>query len=607
MLRSWRNRRIVRVLCWATLPLFPFLCLYAMDLMNFGGQPDRVGAFRQSFPGPARFEVTVMLLLGALLLLLFRRAFLAAGVMGALSLICGYVNFLKVALNGNYFVPQDVVMLTHARQLAGFISGGLPRLFYLLAAAIVLWVILLWRVGTALPRRWPLIRLGAAALLALFMWRPLSDIDRADTVLNRYDMSLFDSALQSSNYTANGFVGAFTVNLMSLRVNPPSGYSEQTVTAYLDGYDPVPAQADAERFDVVVVLSESFFDPRILSGVTFSKNPLEQYDRVLASPRCMSGQVCTTAFGGGTIRPEFSVLTGLTVDYVPSVPTPYRYVDKPFSTYVSNYRDAGYYTAAIHPYNKSFYSRDHAFAHLGFDDFFGQDEVADMVTAHYKRGYVTDGTVAEAIEKCVDGSDRPTFLYAATMQNHQPFAGIDPELMQVEVTAPALSSPALTALTTYAQGLCDADRMLGELADWIDARERPTVLLFFGDHLPTLGSNALAYRESGLFDEGDGADTQELLKKYTTPFLIYSNRDLPLGLLSQQRGEILSDYNLLNSVALSTGFARTEYMRFLEDFRRLTPYYNVAVGMERTDEIASFADGMKYLSYDRVFGADYTG
>lgn len=601
--------RILHWLSWATLPLFPLLCLYEMDLMNFGGKPERVRSFMEAFPGPLRFEITVILLLGALLFLLLRRAWLAAGVMGALSLICGYVNYMKLALNGNYFVPQDIAMLAHARQLAGFISGGLPGVFWNAAAAMAAWVALLFIFGGALPgkgwKTW--LRLGLAAVLAFFMWLPLSDIDRADAVLNRYDMSLFDSALQSSNYTANGFLGAFTVNLMSLNVNPPPGYSEARVREYLAGYEDAPAQDGAEQFDVIVILSESFFDPRILPGVTFSENPLERYDRLLSSPRCFSGSLCTTAFGGGTVRPEFSVLTGLTTDYVPSVPTPYRYVSRPLSTYVSNYRDAGYYTVAVHPYNKHFYSRDLAYGYLGFDDFFGQDEVASTVTATYKRGYITDETAGEVIRVYADRSDRPVFLMAITMQNHQPFSGIDPALMQVEVSSDRLSQPAMTALTTYVQGLCDADKMLGTLADWIDAREKPTVLVFFGDHLPTLGPNALAYRECGLFDETDGADTQELLKKYTTPFLIYSNRDLDLGLLPARTGSAISDYHLLNSVALSTGFGRTAYMRLLEDFYRVTPYYNVAMGMEANGKIGHFADAMKYLTYDRVFGRGYTG
>ena len=358
---------------------------------------------------------------------------------------------------------------------------------------------------------------------------------------------------------------------------------------------------------MVVVLSESFFDARILNGVTFSKNPLPNYDRLRKSPRCYSGDLITTAIGGGTVRPEFSMITGMTVDYVPSVPTPYRYVTNPVPTYVSNYQQAGYHTVAMHPYNKQFYSRDQAYPYLGFDEFWGQDEIAGTIYAEYKRGFVTDESTFRAIQHCMDTSDKPTFLFAITMQNHQPFDGIDPSLIQIEVSSDRLSQPALTALTTYTQGLYDADKMLGDLTRWIDRRERPTVLVFFGDHMPTLGSNYLTYHESGLFDTRDGLTGEELRTMYSTPFLVYSNRKLDAGLFEQNRDNVISDYNLLNSLAISTGMARTPYMELLRHFHAVTPFYNVRLGIERTDGIAPYARAMDYITYDRIFGENYTG
>ena len=598
--------RPLRVLCWATLPLFPLLCLFVLDLMNFGGHPSYVVQFVQNFPGAVVFECLVLYLLGGVLLLLCRRAAWAAGILGALTLICSYVNYTKAALNGDHFMPQDILMLSNAGGLVSFISGALPGLFLALALCLVLWVVVLAAVRPALPLGWK-VRLPAALVLVLCAWLPCSNIDKADVLLGRFGMSVFDSALQSSNYNANGFVGGFTVNLLSLNVQEPEGYSRQLVEGYLAGYEGTPAQEGAEPFDVIVILSESFFDARILDGVEFSQNPLSNYDRVLASRRCYSGTFYSTAIGGGTVRPEFGVLTGLTTDYVPSVPTPYRYISEDFSTYVSNYRDAGYRTIALHPYNKKFYSRDSAYGHIGFDDFYGQEEVAQMVYAEYKRGYITDDTTLRAIQTCMDGTQQPVFLFAITMQNHQPYDGIDPALIQVEVTSGKLSEPALTALTTYTQGLYDADQMLGALADWIDRRERPTVLAFFGDHMPTLGSNYLAYNESGLFNSWDGLTQEELMTMYGTPFLLYSNRDLDPGLFTQNTGNTISDYQLLNAVAVATGFSRTPYMDLLLDFYQVTPVYNVRLGMELTDDIRRYAQQMELITYDRVFGRCYTG
>ena len=601
-----RSCRPLRILMWLTLPLFPLLCLFTMDLMNFGGHMSYVVRFAQDFPGALVFEVIVVTLLALLLLLVCRRAAVACGFLGATSLICSYVNFTKVALNGDHFTPQDILMLSNAGDLTSFISGKLPVLFWPCVAVIVLWVAALALMGTALPLTWKL-RLPAAALLVVCTWLPCSNIDKADVLLSKFGMSVFDSALQSSNYNANGFVGAFTVNLLSLNVQEPKGYSQELIRDCLANYEATPATEDTQPFDVVVVLSESFFDARILDGVSFSENPLKNYDRLRKSSRCYSGSLYTTAIGGGTVRPEFGVLTGLTCDYIPSVPTPYRYIDRDISTYVSNYRDAGYNTIAVHPYNKKFYSRDSAYGHVGFNQFYGQDEMTQFVYSEYKRGYVTDESTANAIQKFVDESEAPAFLFAITMQNHQPYGGIDPSLIQVEVSSDRLSEPALTALTTYTQGLYDADRMLGDLAKWVDRRERPTVLVFFGDHMPTLGSNYLAYNESGLFNSWDGMTQEELLTMYTTPFLIYSNRKLEPGLFTGHTDNCISDYNLLNCVALSTGFPRTPYMNLLLDFHSVTPIYNVRLGMDITDAIAPFANAMEHITYDRVFGENYSG
>jgi len=605
LLMKLRSCRWVRILMWLTLPVFPLLCLFTMDLMNFGGHMSYVVRFAQDFPGALVFEVIVTALLCALLLLVCRRTAAACGILGAITLICSYVNFTKVALNGDHFTPQDILMLSNAGDLTGFISGTLPPLFWLCGAAIVLWVAALALVGTALPLSRK-VRLPAAVLLAVCAWMPCSNIDKADVMLGKFGMSVFDSALQSSNYNANGFVGAFTVNLLSLNVQEPEGYSQALIEDCLSGYETTPAAEEAQPFDVVVVLSESFFDARILDGVTFSENPLKNYDRLRKSNRCYSGDLYTTAIGGGTVRPEFSMLTGLTCDYIPSVPTPYRYIDRDISTYVSNYRDAGYNTIAVHPYNKKFYSRDSAYGHIGFDQFYGQDEMTQAVYSEYKRGYVTDESTTHAIRKFVDESESPAFLFAITMQNHQPYGGIDPSLIQVEVSSDRLSEPALTALTTYTQGLYDADRMLGDLAKWVDQRERPTVLVFFGDHMPTLGSNYLAYNESGLFNSWDGMTQEELLTMFATPFLIYSNRKLDPGLFTGNTDNRISDYHLLNAVALSTGFSRTPYMNLLLDFHAVTPIYNVRLGMERTDAIAPFARAMEHITYDRVFGENHS-
>ena len=595
----------LRVLGWLSLPFFPLFCLFVMDYMNYGGHLVNLIPFWQKHPKSALFEALVVLFLFLVLTLVLRRVWISALLFGALSLVFAYVNYMKAALNGDHFFPQDLAMVSQAGELTSFLSGDVPRWFWVGAAVLLLWVLALGLLAIALPRsffwRW-----SAAAILVLYAHTLTCSSASTEVLLNRFGMSTFDSALQSSNYAANGFVGAFTINTLSLRVSPPEGYSRQTMGDLLAAYPAVEADPEAEQFDVVVVLNESFFDARSLPGVSFSENPLTNYDRLLDDPNCYSGMMYTTALGGGTVRPEFGILTGLTTDYLPDVTTPYWYVTEDLPTYVSNYKDAGYTTLALHPYDAKFYSRNTAYPHLGFDAFYSEPDMYDLVSVISKRGYVADQSTAQAIRLLMDRQEGPTFLFTITMENHQPYRALDEANIRIQVNCPALSEESHTALTTYTQGLYDADQMLGMLREWIDSRERPTVLVFFGDHLPTLGSNFLAYNETGFVDTSDGTSTEERQKLYSTPFLIYSNRELEGGLFENRTGNRISDYNLLNSLARSTGMARTPYMELLADFYETAPFYNIRLDLPRDDAVTAFTRGMQPVTYDRVLGSGWS-
>lgn len=406
-LRRWASR-LLAALAWLSVPVFPLFCLLVMDYMNFGGQTMLVLSFLQRHPRSALFEVLVVLILFALLVLLLRRIWAAALAFGALSFIFAYVNYMKVTLNGDNFYPRDIAM-SNAGELTSFLSGDLPQRFFPYLLIALVWVAVLLASRIALPRSF-FLRWSAAALIALACSSATCTPARREALLNRFGMSSFDSALQSSNYTANGFVGAFTINVLGMQISSPAGYSQGTMEELLAPYPAVPAQD--EPFDVVLILSESFFDARTLPGVTFSENPLSNYDRLLDDPRCQSGKIYTTALGGGTVRPEFAILSGLTTDYLPNVTTPYWYVTEETPSYVSNYKDAGYTTLAVHPYDKKFYARESAYPKLGFDAFYGQDDMAELTEVSWRRGYIDDRTAAAAIQTLVDSREEPTFLFA---------------------------------------------------------------------------------------------------------------------------------------------------------------------------------------------------
>ncbi|TIQ51858.1 MAG: hypothetical protein E5X64_45475, partial [Mesorhizobium sp.] len=62
-----------------------------------------------------------------------------------------------------------------------------------------------------------------------------------------------------------------------------------------------------------------------------------------------------------------------------------------------------------------------------------------------------------------------------------------------KVQAPT-SQWAKDSLLSFTEGASDADKGLERLVEWAKNRQRPTVLAFFGDHLPPLGP---VYVETG--------------------------------------------------------------------------------------------------------------
>ena len=598
------THRIIKILLYISLALFPIYCMLLMEYMNFGGLLHQALEWRSRFPLSATFGAIVVSALFVVLLLACRKAVIAGGILGAVSALFGYINYMKVAANGDNFFPRDIAMAGNAGDLMSFASGNVPRFFWLGVAAMVVWIIILALFNIEIPLNWK-IRTPAALGLALLAVLVLSSDSRAERILNRFNMSLFDTAMQSSNYYANGFVGAFTINVLSMRVQRPEGYSRDTILALLEGFGHTAATED--YFDVIVVLSESFFDIRMLPGVKFSENPLPNFDDIITRPNAFSGLVYTTALNGGTVRPEFDILTGLTTDFLPSGSIPYEFLRGPMVTYVSNYRDAGYRTIALHPFLERFYMRHIAYPLLGFDEFFGYERLIQQFDFETSRGFVTDLSFLSAMKYHLEAAvsdDVPIFMFAITMQNHQPFHPMSPDEIRIQVTSDALSESVLNSVTTFTQGLADADKMLGLLADYVDNRDRPTIMLFFGDHLPNLGGSLAAFTQTGVIEPGSFHLPESRLIMYSTPFIIYSNRELAPILPNVDNH--ISTYYLLSIMAYQTGFHRTPYMNLLLDYFRQVPFHNIRLHQPETDINRSLARTMQLITYDRLVGRSYS-
>ncbi|RQR44719.1 LTA synthase family protein [Burkholderia sp. Bp9131] len=239
------------------------------------------------------------------------------------------------------------------------------------------------------------------------------------------------------------------------------------------------------RPDVIVIQSESYFDARRLGECVLS-GPYANLDRA-RSGAFEYGELTVPAWGANTMRSEFAMLTGL-----PSAALgysrffPYMYVRRACASLAGWFKRGGYRTLAVHPYHADFFGRDRAFRFMHFDRFL---DIHDFGQAARVGPYVGDESVADAIVALLqERDDRPVFAFAITMENHGP--------LHLELVEPGEYESRHTLgddarwrdLTAYLRHVENADRMIGRLTDYLRKRERPTVLCFYGDHVPAMTS-----------------------------------------------------------------------------------------------------------------------
>ncbi len=598
--------RIAISLCgWAVLLLLPLYCFLMTEYIHFANKA-KFATFLLERQPVVLFDLGVLYLLWLIVLCVCKKGWLATALYGGLWGAVSVVNYLKYAMTGDYFYPWDMFAQTgNAGELLQFITVPFPLLYICLVLFVAVLAVLVYLSGASVPTRW-FIRYPIAVIVAICCLIPVSTPKKITYFLNEYSLYLEDMALQTSNYQNNGFVGAFVVNILSSNVQAPDGYSEDAVQTLMSGLEAQQASESFSAPDIILVLSESFWDPTKLPNTTFSEDPLKNYRTLCAQEGVISGSFYTTGFGGGTVRPEFEVLTGMTTDYLPSGSVPWQYITKPTDSYVSIYKSLGYRTLAVHPYTSSFYSRKAAYPMIGIDSLYFEDELYALgregaLEVHIDGKQISDRTFAEAIQYYMEqDTNGPTFVFGISMENHQPYQNKYKEFA-ITVENDAFDEPVMESVMNFTQGVSHADACLGALVEYVQSRDRDTILIWFGDHLPTLGSGFGAYQQSGVLD---GAATDVFRYLYATPFAVYANFELQESdILRVGSDNEIASYHLLNGVAELIGAPKSAYMAYLGEYYHKDPNYNVRLQREALD--AAYVEGHRMLTYDIVAGARY--
>ncbi len=254
---------------------------------------------------------------------------------------------------------------------------------------------------------------------------------------------------------------------------------------------------------LVVVESASLFDPTIMRG--YEHSDFAPNLRRL-SAHGISGGLHVPTFGGGTIRTEFEVLTGLSLRYFDNLQFPYLQMShKAIPSLVRTLKAHGYETTALHGNDPAFWNRTSAFKALGFDRFVSRASFPAHAPNDGK--YMADSAMTDEIMSQLKDSGPPQLIFAISIEAHGPY-NVEPanpaERDAIPVPA-GITGNAKLELQTYLYHLQHADAQLGRLVAWLAQRKRPSLVLFYGDHLPALSDS---YHITG-FVNGRGMLSQQ--------------------------------------------------------------------------------------------------
>ncbi|NBG89405.1 LTA synthase family protein [Isachenkonia alkalipeptolytica] len=281
-----------------------------------------------------------------------------------------------------------------------------------------------------------------------------------------------------------------------------------------------PRELEDPHPNVIIFMSEAFWDINLLDG-NFTPNPIENFENL--REESIHGEVYVPVFGGGTANTEFEVLTGISLKTYPADwHVVYRHdIHEPVPSLASIFKEKGYRTEALHPFFQWYYQRDEVLPLLGFQHFTALEDLEDPPTLG---PFVSDDYVTDRLIEQIEASEEPLFNYTLTMQNHAPYHA--PRGEPVIDFDHYLNERQENMLQNYANGLYYSDQALKRLVDYLRDSDEPTLLLFFGDHLPMFGGDFDVYREMGFIDDETPEELKDDLRLHTVPYILWANYPL---------------------------------------------------------------------------------
>ena len=378
----------------------------------------------------------------------------------------------------------------------------------------------------------------------------------------------------AQGYADYGFVYGFSTSVVGRGMSKPDDYSEETVDAIETLVNSSKEQTTVSKGsepNIICVLLESFADPYEVNFLNMSEDPIPNFHNLESN--YSTGYLTVPVVGAGTANTEFEVLTGMSMQYFGTGEYPYKTILKQTDceSIASDLSKIGYGTHVVHNNTATFYSRNNAFSMMGFDTFTSK-ELMNIQSYTPNGSWATDDILVPETIKTLDSTpNQPDFTYTITVGTHGDYPKTPVIANPVYTVSGVDDEEKKNQWTYYVNQLNEVDTFLNDLITELSKRDEDTIVVAFGDHLPTMGL------EDSDMKSGD---------IYKTKYVTWNN----MGLKKQDAD--LYAYQLMASITDSTGIHEGTILNYHQ------------TQMNNTDHTA-YLDGLDNLQYDILYGNRY--
>ncbi|WP_088067475.1 LTA synthase family protein [Gottfriedia luciferensis] len=510
------------------------------------------------------FLVTFIIIFGLNLIFvaIIRNLYIANTIFGLVIFFIGQVHFNKLKILGEPLYPSDFSLVATIGEVLPMIRKNVNLLPIVLAVVLIVLIILVQR---SMPKiRIHLIIRVALAAFGIFIVYSFMNYGEKWTLPYMQKAGIqFIRWNQPSNYAYNGPVIAFMGNFKKELMDKPSDYSKNKINSIVkntpneNNVRPNGLGDLQQKPNIIFIMSESFWDASKLTGLHLQSDPIPTIHKIMSENT--SGNLLSPTFGGGTANVEYEALTGQSNAFLRPGSMPYQdgLANKGnMPSIVSVLKDSGYSVEAMHPYNPAFYKRKEVYKRLGFTNFYS---MGTMKHTDKFGNYISDESVTLELIDLLKKKDGPKFIHTVSMQNHLPYNKSDNNETYFNQLKPENN----VILSNYFKGIEATDLAIKHLTDFLDTFDEPTMVVFWGDHMPSFGKDREIFSEAGYSAK---TPVEDLRKFSETPFFVYTNYDT-----EKVHYESLSPSFLSTIVFDKTGLARPPYFDLLTQIRETVP------------------------------------